>query len=408
MKSKYRISLLFFLHGFLLFVNTEAQNIRNDTVYVNTESAVELVFKSRSNGKLLQGDGSIEVKDGTNTSLVIRALKKEVADQPLEVTEGKRVHRFILSYKDPLPANRIDWSDVRKLKAYVTEKEKNVSKELNEANKLNDQAKLDLNNQALWENVEAKYQRLVNAVDSKDASFVKSRLEESRTQIKNIKGKKFDEAIKEGLNYYSSKNYGDARKAYLKALHNRPKDVQALKYLNLTDSVWAKEYVEKGDEANKLKKYVDTKAYYKEALNIKPDYPSLQSKYNQIKLKADPLIYKIEKEKGDQALRANDSEEARRAYDSALSVSPGDRYIQNQLKKLIIEEEKIEQEEKKEAAYQGILASAKSLADKASDVQGYELAIKEYQRALTVIPTRKFPLKKIDELTKIKNAVSKN
>ena len=31
---------------------------------------------------------------------------------------------------------------------------------------------------------------------------------------------------------------------------------------------------------------------------------------------------------------------------------------------------------------------------------GYDLAIKEYKRALVLIPGRKFPQKKIDELTK--------
>lgn len=283
-----------------------------------------------------------------------------------------------------------------------------MSKALTATNNLYDQARNNTSNQALWEEVEAKYLQLVNVIDAKEAGIVKSRLEESRKQVLVIKEKRYGEAIKEGQNYYSLKKYGEASIAYLKALADKPGDVQVLKYINLTDSVWAKGYIDKGDEAYMAKKYVLAKTNYQEALNIKADYPSLQNKFNQVKKDADPLIYKIEKEKGDQAVKANDIEEARRAYDSALSVRPGDKYIENQRQKLIIEEEKIDQDEKRDAEYQDILATAKSLAGKASNVQEYNLAIKEYERALVMIPTRKFPKKKINELTKIKNSVRAN
>ena len=336
----------------------------------------------------------------------IRAKKKEGKDQALEVTEGGRKHLFILSYKEGSPARKIDLSSKKKLSARVDERKKEVFKVFNMANSLYDRAKNSVSNQALWEEVEAKYQQLVIVVESKDAGIVKSRIEESRKQVQGIKETMYGEAIKEGQNHYTLKKFGEANKAFIKAKAYKPGDVQVSKYINLNDSLWAKDYVDKGDEAFKAKKYIEVKTYYKEALNIKPDYPFLQQKFNQARKDADPRIYAIEREKLVQALKANDIEEARRAYDSAYAVKPDDPYIKSQLKTLIAEEQKIEQEEKNEAEYQNILVTAKSLADNASTMQAYDAAIKEYKRALEMIPTRKFPRKKIDELTKMKNGLT--
>jgi tetratricopeptide (TPR) repeat protein len=208
--------------------------------------------------------------------------------------------------------------------------------------------------------------------------------------------------MRDGQKRFLKKNYSQAKDAYLKALEHKPRDTHALKSYALVDSIWAKDYVDKGDDAYRAKNYVLAKANYQTALSIKPEYPSLQNKYKQAKNEADPVIYELEKENADQAFKANDFKEARRAYDSALSVRQGDKYIQSRLKLLVIEEQKIEQEERVESVYQEVLASAKQLAEKGSDAQDYELAIKEYQRALTIIPNRKFPKKRINELKKLK------
>lgn len=409
MKGNHCIALLMLLFSFLLHNDTAAQNIRGDTIYLEEKSVVTVVFPASPSALFAdRQEGLYTVSDMGKNSLGIRALKKGANDQGLEVTEGRRKHLFILSYKEGSAARSIDWSTKRKLSARVEEIIKDVSNALNAANSLYEQAKNNIANKASWEEVEAKYMKLVNVVDSKDTGVVKSRLVESRKQIQGIIGKNFDEAINTGKNYFSAKKYPEAKRTYLKALEYRPGDLQVLKLINLNDSLWAKDYVDKGDEANKAKKYIDVKTYYKEALNIKPDYPFLQNKFNKAKKDADPLIYKIEKDKGDQAMAAKDIKEARRAYDSILSIYPNDRNTKSQLNILITEEKKIEEEEKKEAVYQGILATAKSLADKASNVQEYDLAIKEYQRASDMIPDRKFPKKKKIELTKIKKGVRAN
>jgi tetratricopeptide (TPR) repeat protein len=235
--------------------------------------------------------------------------------------------------------------------------------------------------------------------------MVKSRLEEIQKVIEGISERKYDEAMKEGQSLFLQKKYSEARKAFANALVHKPGDLQAFTHFNTIDSVWAKDYMDKGDEAYKAKKFVLAKANYKEAISIKPDFPFARNKFNQARKEADPLIYNMEKEKGNQAMKAYDLQAARRAYDSALLVKPGDRYIEGQLRKLVVEEKKVEQEEKQEAAYQTVLATAKSLADKASVAQEYELAIKEYQRASDMMPLRKFPKKKITYLKNLKKAV---
>lgn len=414
MKVNNYIWFLLLFPGFLLHQNTaaqksaEAQNIRGDTLYLDTKNSVAIVFPSALNrADMPDSDGSYEA-NGDKNSLLITAKKNGAKDQTLEVLEGSRNHLFILSYKEGSPARRIDVSTKKKQEAYAGQIRKNVLKALPEADDLYKKALNNSSDQTAWEKVEEKYQQLERVVDSKNAGIVKSRLEECRKEIARIKGKKYNEAIRKGQDYYTSKNYKEAKKANKEALELRPGDELALKNIRFIDSMWLKDYVDKGDEAYKAKKYIDAKRYYKEALTIKPDDPLLQNKFSLAKKEADPLIYKIEKERGDLALNANDIKEARRAYDSALAVRPDDAYIKKQLKKVVVEEEKIAQEEKNEAIYQGILANAKNLAGAASNAREYELAIKEYKRASDMMPTRKFPKKKMAELAKIKSSVAAN
>lgn len=400
------------LLGLLFYNSAGAQNIRGDTIYVDENSVVAILFSAvprKADLSMNDGQGGLyEVKVMGKKSLSIKALKKEARDQFLEVDEGDKEHLLILSYKEGSPARTIDWSTKRKLTARANEVKRDVTILLNRADSLYGQAKNNISNQAMWEEVSAKYSPLAIILDSKDRDDVRSKLEESSKRVEGIKENKYGEALKEGQNYYGLQKYSEARKAYQKALEYKPGDIQALKYISLTDSVWAKVYVDKGDEANKAKRYVYAMINYQEARRIKADYPLLENKFNQAKESANPIVYEAEKKKGDQAMKANDIVEARRAYDSALSARPDDRYIKSQVKNLIIEEEKIEQEERKEATYQSILVQAKGLADKASNVQGFDSAIKEYEKAISVIPDRKFPRKKIAELRKKRGSSRSN
>jgi tetratricopeptide (TPR) repeat protein len=415
MKPHYYIVSLMLLPGFFFYSNAEAQNIRGDTIYTDVNKVVRVVFPSPPDKAELLDNDSLDslyiVNDMGGNAISTWALKKGAQNQYLEVTEGGRKHLFIVSYKEGSPARSFDLSTNRKIKDRIAIVKKNVFKALTEANNLYEQAKgkNSMSDQELWETIQARYTGLDRVVvDPKDINFVKSRLKEIEKQLQVIDiDTKYQHALNEGNSYYSQKKYEEAIKSYDTALKYKPGDAQAKKWIHLTDSAWAKVYIDKGDVAYKAKNYVLAMTNYQTALGImaddhSADYASLQDKLNQVKVLAAPDIYKTEKKNGDEAMKANDIEEARRAYDAALSAKPGDKYIIAQLEKVEIAEQKIKQDEQNEAEYQSILAKAKELADKASDAQGYELAIKEYKRASDKIPGRKFPANRIKELSRLK------
>jgi tetratricopeptide (TPR) repeat protein len=409
MKANNSKTFLLFVPCFFLYCKIEAQNIRGDTIFVAASNVVTVYFPSEpSKAQLASGiqDGMYKVNTGAKKSLAILALKEGAENQDLEVTEGDRKHLFILSYKEGSPSRSIDLSSKKILKERSERIKKGVSNALNATNNLYAQAIKDTLNQELWEKVEARYLGLVKVVEPKDGDMVKSRLEESRKQLQVIsKDKKYRLAIEEGQRYYSQKKYGEAISAYLRALTEKPEDDLVLKNIQITYSAWTKDYIDKGDMAYNKKKYIDAKMNYQAALEKNPNYPGLQDKFNKVKKDADPLIYTNERKKGDEAMEAYEIEEAQRSYDSALSVRPNDKYITDQLKTLRKREEEIKNEEDREAKYQGILTNAKIMADKASNLQEIDLAIEEYKRALKIFEFRKFPEKKINQLTKLKEKI---
>src|SRR3954470_4323160 len=121
MKTHHCIVFLLFLHGFFSHSNAEAQNIRGDTIYVEANKVVRVVFPSPpGKAELLDNDSLerlYEVNDMGGNALSILALKKEAKNQYLEVTEGDRKHLFIISYKEGNPARSIDLSTKGKIKA---------------------------------------------------------------------------------------------------------------------------------------------------------------------------------------------------------------------------------------------------------------------------------------------------
>ena len=409
MKPNDRFVLLTLLIG-MFYNHAASQSIRGDTIFLEISEEVTVYFPSQPTKAEILPDPAVQERlykvrtMNIKNSISIQALKKG-KEQYLEVTEKDRRHLFVLSYKEGSLARSIDFSSKRKESERATAVKKNVYKLLTETDSLYNQVQNSPTDPELWKRVEYKYGQLASFVDDNDTGYVASRLEECRKLIREMEVKNYDEELKKGKDYLASKKYGDARKAFSKALQSKPEDIQASKYLKLTDSTEAKDYIDLGDEAARTRNPVLAKMHYQKALHIKADYPLLQDKFNQAKKNADPLIYKIERDKGDEAMRNNDLEEAREAYDSALSVKPDDRYARGQLKIVDAELGNIKKEEQNDAAYQGILATAKKLADKASTAPDYDAAIKEYERAKALIPDGKFPRKKIAELTKKKNSV---
>lgn len=395
------IALLFFFAAILPGESTSAQNIYNDTVYVSTGSTAELIFHSPSGGTLPAADGSYKVSGGSKTSLIVTALRKDAPDQTLNVTEGSRKHRFVLVYKEGIPAQRIDRSNLKKLKAHVEDKKKRADKVLSDARSL-----LARNS---WEAAQVKYRQLLNMVDTTaaDAGSLTAGLREVRGQMQEGVEKKYNDAMMAGKQHFDAGRYEESKQAYLKALEYKPGDTLARRNLSFIDRMQVDDFIKRGDEAVLAKNYILAKGIYQEGLNIRPNHVELRSKFAQAAKKADPLIYQEQRNKGDKALQAGDLEVAKQAYNLALSVKPDDAYVKAQLQKLQLRERDLAAETEKDKEYNRILAKAKSLADAASSAQEYDLAINEYRKASVMFPRRQFPKDRINELTKSRKDVSK-
>src|SRR5688500_13705788 len=118
MKTDIRITFLMLLAGLLLHNDVTSQNIRGDTIYVDENNVVRLIFKSLP-GKAELADsetrpGLYEVKAFDGKSLAIKALKKDADFQALVIPDGDRNHLFLLAYKDGSPARSIDLSTKKK------------------------------------------------------------------------------------------------------------------------------------------------------------------------------------------------------------------------------------------------------------------------------------------------------
>src|SRR4051812_42216952 len=132
MKPNHYKAFLMLPFCFIFASYATAQEIPGDTIYVDVSNVVAIMFPAPPDkAELITStgqDGLYEVKDMAKTSLSIKALKKDAADQFLEVSEGGRKHLFILSYKEGSPARSIDLSSRKKLSKRIDEKRMNVSK----------------------------------------------------------------------------------------------------------------------------------------------------------------------------------------------------------------------------------------------------------------------------------------
>jgi tetratricopeptide (TPR) repeat protein len=239
----------------------------------------------------------------------------------------------------------------------------------------------------LWEKAQARYQQLVYAVDGKDTGLLYGRLREINNQLQAIAAKKYKDAIALGVAYGTAGKFAEAEQAFTEALVYKPGDEQALKNIRFNKQKWFEDCVKRGDDANAAKNYIAAKGWYQQAMPMKPNDPQLQSKFNQVKKKANPLIYLVMKKKGDSAYEVNDLVVARKSYDSALVVTPKDKYAEGQLIKI----DKLEE-------YNNIVDKANNLAAAATTVQQYDLAINEYRKALVLFPNRDYPKDQIKEL----------
>ncbi|HKL40736.1 MAG TPA: tetratricopeptide repeat protein, partial [Cryomorphaceae bacterium] len=150
------------------------------------------------------------------------------------------------------------------------------------------------------------------------------------------------------------------------------------------------EFVQKGDDAMKGDDYEDAVLNYQAALDLKPGDGAVeaklgdaQTKWNDLKarqkLDAD---YSAALDAGDSFMRTEEYEQAIAKYEEALELRPDETYPKEQ----ITEAEKIIEELKAAMANQEQFNKLMAEADGFAEEKEYPEAIAKYEEALTVIP----------------------
>ncbi len=228
---------------------------------------------------------------------------------------------------------------------------------------------------------EAKAKAEAEAAAKKKAEeeAARKKAEEEAAKRKELNDK-YNAAIKRGDDAFAAKNWENAKIAYndaivLKATESYPKDqlkkideaiakeladkkaaedaaaAKAAKEKELNDKYNAA--IKKGDEAFTAKKWDNAKAAYNEALGLKPaeTYPKEQLKKIEDILAKEAADKKAAEEaaakekeqndkynaaikKGDEAFFAKNWDNAKTAYNEALSIKPAEAYPKEQLKKI--------------------------------------------------------------------------
>lgn len=380
-----QLFLFFFtvLHG----ARAEAQNIRNDTIFVSADAVTELRFADKCNANLPAGDKSYGVGDGgSKKSLIVKALKKGVKPQPLVIDEGSRKHYFILAYAEKPPLLVVNWSNLKDLKAHVQEKQNKANKLLDEANALYEKGHL----REAWE----QYNAVVNDVDDSKQNFVMSKKASIEKKIEGL----FANAVQKGDQFFSDKQYKEAWASYKEA-ENWNDSAVAIKNFKEAKAFAFKDCIGKAKEATK-KDDPEAVKYYEEAREIDSiAFRSQASVYQAVRNRLLEKLHRELLERGRNAEEMHDWSLALAAYDSACIMMPTNdicKTIGDRARQEIVNEAN---NRKKNQEYYGILSRAK----RAAKDKDYNTAIEEYNKAGNLFPQRQFPKYKIEELRKSMN-----
>ena len=353
-----------FFYGFSI-----AQNINGFRIQVSKKAVTYFIFNATvTNWKFLDNDEGYSVYSIQNqgpTTVTISAKKETSQMYPLLITEGKRVHKFYITYKDDISESELehDYSDLKNLKqlikdeeskpkqepAAVTEKPKEV---ITPAEKPKQEPEAPVNN---------------NVPVSTNQPAV----------TKPVETENYNDVITEANKAFKAEKYDEAKALYSKALVIKPGDV------------WAASQMKKIDNfANTAKQSEDNRKTRE--------------------------LFQSFIDAGDKYFTQKSYEDAATAYKQALSVIPGDAVAQAKLKdaeskqkesvSLAENQKKLEEAKKKDDEYKSYI----SAGEKAFNENSYENAILSFNQALGVKPNDAYALQKINEINKRKELEKQN
>ena len=377
----YRLVLFLFFFGGMGIYRSQAQqlNIDGDTIFVNTEAEIMVRFPNLpSFFNTVPSNAPYNFKTA-GTGFTITAKAERTKPAPLFVNEGGRNHKFTLVFKKNINYNNdaeidYDFSTVKKLEQHI---------------------KL-----AATKRSGAKTEpAAITRDDKKDKPSKKDKAAENAAA-------NYYSLLETGDNFLKEKKYQEAKLSFEKATTLRPTDqipkqrldeirIRIAEQEKVANQAKNKQYADIIATAKtnfNAKKYDKARENYKKALELIPgdNYASHQLE------KIDELINseKGKKEQqrldglytgyiadGEKALKKNDLEDARLAFEQALVIRQNDIVAVGKLK-LVAEKEKQEKEKTDtESKYNTVIENA----DKLYKAGYLEEAKTEYTRALGLI-----------------------
>ena len=256
--------------------------------------------------------------------------------------------------------------------------------------------------------------------------------EQERLSAEQARKRQYDEAVQRADKLFASQDYNNARLAFGDASRVMPDEPYPKQKMSEIDRILGEqqkalaekqakdkaydEAVKNGDNFFSLKNYNDAKQEYNKALSVKPGEAYPRNKITEIDnlikaeqkamadAKAREDAYNSAVSSGNNAYGQRLYAEAKGFYGQALKIKPNDAYAKDQIQlidNLLAEQEKQRMaEQAKQKQYDDLI----SLADKAFDGNNYTVAKEYYLKAMEVIPGSPYPKQKIariDEINKL-------
>ena len=274
-----------------------------------------------------------------------------------------------------------------------------------------------------------------NALDVKDGDQVATqKRDDAQAQLKEKESKmalddQYNAKISDADKKYGKNDLEGALAAYqeatnLKASEKYPKDQIALIQEKIASEAEAAKQAEiqakteqvnalvlEGDNLVKANSFEKGIVKYEEALNILPDRTDVQTKRDDAMNKmlayqesaANDEAYQSAIDNADKQYDKENWEEAKTAYQNALSIKPKEQYPKDRIADIDakVEAEKSAEEKAKQAKIQGQFDDLIADGDKDFKRKNYNDALNSYQSALDLIPGNEVAIEKIGAVNDI-------
>ena len=291
------------------------------------------------------------------------------------------------------------------------------NKAINEANKLVSDKR--------FQNAKEKYQEALQYLPDQDypkQQIVKLDELLAQAETERLKEESYASAIREGENLFKTKEYQNARIAFVKASELKPAESVPTRRIQEIDKALAdlaqaeaknraiqegyEETIKRADIALNNKEYSSARLIFSEALSIKPTEQYPKTKIAEIdQIMADLKIQQYNKAiaEGDRAFKADQLDEASKQYELALTNKVNDQYAKNQLveitkRRAAILAEKASQK-KLDEQYQTLIADANNFFRN----KEYQKSKGKYENALLLKPAETLPKEQIAKIDGLLN-----